>query len=366
MEFLKLKSVNAKNFRNVADEIINFHDGINCIFGDNGNGKTNLLEVVYYLCQKKSFRKNTSFQQIISVDSGKPEILLSSVFMGENNLLRSISGKVNSKDSHWYVDNKSVKSKPKIPVVFINPFDSFSFHTIPAFRRSWVDQNLSQISKDYKQALSKYNQTLKQRNFLLSKKPNSFREQVIALDEQMVIYSKIILDFRLEFINDLKKYCSETFKIIFDEQHKLELKIDSKFINATQGEIASYFSNNLERDVLNGQTSYGIHRDDYVFLFDGFNSFEFCSLGQQKMSYLSLIFAYIELFRYKFNSYPIVLIDDVSGELDSRRWRNLIHYLEAKKFQVMITTANENFKNELEKIDNSKKIYIEDGFLKIN
>jgi DNA replication and repair protein RecF len=73
------------------------------------------------------------------------------------------------------------------------------------------------------------------------------------------------------------------------------------------------------------------------------------------MSYLSLIFAYIELFRYKFNSYPIVLIDDVSGELDSRRWRNLIHYLEAKNFQVMITTANESFKNELEKINNSKK-----------
>ena len=79
------------------------------------------------------------------------------------------------------------------------------------------------------------------------------------------------------------------------------------------------------------------------------------------MSYLSLIFAYIELFRYKFSSYPIVLIDDVSGELDSRRWKNLIEYLEAKNFQVIITTANENFKQELEKIKNSNKIYVDGG-----
>ena len=365
MEFLKLQSISVKNYRNLNDDIVNFHPGINCIFGNNGNGKTNLLEAVYYLCQKKSFRKNTGFQQIISVDSGKPEIIFTSALRSENDLITSISGKVNSKESSWYVDNKPVKSKPKIPIVFINPFDSFSFHTIPAFRRSWVDQNLSLISKEYKQALSKYNQVLKQRNYLLNKKPSNFKEQINALDEQLVLYSKILIDFRLVFINDLKKYCRETFRIIFDEQHKLELTLESKFINATQEDIVKYFNENLERDIINGQTSYGIHRDDYVFLFDGFNSFEFCSLGQQKMSYLSLIFAYIELFRYKFNSYPIVLIDDVSGELDSRRWKNLIHYLEAKNFQVMITTANENFKVELEKIDNSNKIYIEDGFLKI-
>jgi DNA replication and repair protein RecF len=109
------------------------------------------------------------------------------------------------------------------------------------------------------------------------------------------------------------------------------------------------------------KTHYGIHRDDYVFHFDGFNSFEYCSLGQQKMSFLSLIFAYIELFRYKYTSYPIVLIDDVSGELDSRRWKNLITYLKDKKFQVMITTANENFRKELESIEESTKFYIENG-----
>lgn len=364
MNFLKLKSLQVTNFRNLNDDIVHFNNGINCIFGNNGNGKTNLLEAIYYICLKKSFRKNTSFQQMVSVDSGKPEILISSAFKSQNDILTSLTGKISSKENHWYQDSKPLKSKPKIPVVFINPFDSFSFHTIPAFRRSWVDQNLSLISDEYKNSLSRYNQVLKQRNTLLSKQPSKFKEQISVLDDQMALYSKIILDLRLHFVNDLKIYCRETFKIIFDEAHDLELKIESRFLDATQGEIKEYFEKNREKDIMIGHTSYGIHRDDYVFLFDGFNSFEFCSLGQQKMSYLSLIFAYIELFRYKFNSYPIVLIDDVSGELDSRRWNNLINYLEAKEFQVIITTANENFKIELEKISNSKKLYIEDGFLK--
>ena len=107
--------------------------------------------------------------------------------------------------------------------------------------------------------------------------------------------------------------------------------------------------------------NYGVHKDDYVLLFDGLNSFDYCSLGQQKMSYLSLLFAYIELFRYKFNAFPIVLIDDVSGELDKFRWKKLVEFLEHSEFQVLITTANEKFKEELEQIQNAKKIYVESG-----
>jgi DNA replication and repair protein RecF len=79
------------------------------------------------------------------------------------------------------------------------------------------------------------------------------------------------------------------------------------------------------------------------------------------MSYLSLLFAYIELFRYKYSSYPIVLIDDVSGELDQHRWRRLVEYLEKSQFQVLVTTANEKFKEELERIEGANKIHIKNG-----
>ena len=364
MEFYKLEKLQVENFRNLKNSPVSFSKGINCVFGENGNGKTNLLEAVYFLSTKKSFRKNTAFPQIISIETGKPEILFNSVFSAENDQKLSISGKFSSKDSTWSVNGKPVRSKPKVASVFINPFDSYAFHTVPSFRRAWVDQYLSLVSKEYKEAFSKYNQALKFRNNLLSKKPNSYLAQVEAIDGQLCQYAKICTDLRLEFVDQLKPYCRTTFKRIFEESHELEIKLESKFANATQEEIRKFYRDNLQKDDVLGRTSYGIHRDDYVFLFDGFNSFEFCSLGQQKMSYLSLIFAYIELFRYKFSSYPIVLIDDVSGELDSRRWRNLIEYLEAKNFQVMITTANENFKRELEKIVNSNKLFVDGGLIR--
>lgn len=363
MEFYKLEKLQVENFRNIVSEPISFSPGINCIFGENGNGKTNLLEAVYFLATKKSFKKNTSFPQIISVETEKPEILFNSVFQTENGQRLSLSGKLNSKDSSWSINGKPAKTKPKIATVFINPFDSYAFHTIPAFRRSWVDQYLSLISKEYKDSFSKYNQALKFRNNLLAKKPQSYAQQIEAIDGQLAYYSKICTDHRLQFVDQLKPYCKLTFKLIFEEAHDLEIQLESKFANATQEQIRQYYQENFQKDDILGRTSYGIHRDDYMFLFDGFNSFEFCSLGQQKMSYLSLIFAYIELFRYKFSSYPIVLIDDVSGELDSRRWRNLIEYLEAKNFQVMITTANENFKQELERINNSNKIHVDSGII---
>ena len=142
------------------------------------------------------------------------------------------------------------------------------------------------------------------------------------------------------------------------------MDLDSIFVHWDAQKIFDFYRHQENTDIKAKVTQVGIHRDDFIFSFDGLNAFEFCSLGQQKMAFLSLIFAYIELFRYKFSSYPIVLMDDVSGELDSQRWKNLIEYLETKSFQVLITTANENFGKELELIPDSKKFYIEHGLLK--
>ena len=110
-----------------------------------------------------------------------------------------------------------------------------------------------------------------------------------------------------------------------------------------------------------GFSSCGTHRDDYLLLFDGFNSFEYCSLGQQKTAFLGLLFAYIQLFRYIYNTSPIVLIDDISGELDMMRWRQLVQFFKNDRFQVLITTANDNFNKELQAIDNVAYINVKRG-----
>jgi DNA replication and repair protein RecF len=359
---VKLHKLQVTNFRNLSDDIFEFSDNINCIFGDNGNGKTNILEAIHYLINRKSFRKNTSFPQIISIESEKPEIIFSSILKQEGNLF-PYTGKWSLKSHEWYIDNVSTKKKPNLSTVFINPFDSYSFHSIPAFRRDWFDSLFSKLSSDYKKSLKLFSDSLKFRNNLLSKRPNQYREQIKAINPSLAENTFKLLKLRDKYVAGIESYCTKIFKDIFHEEHELKIKMESKFHGKTIEEIHTFYDESIQKDEIMFKTHYGIHRDDYVLQFDGFNSYEYCSLGQQKMSFLSLIFAYIELFRYKFTSYPIVLIDDVSGELDSRRWKNLIDYLRDKKFQVMITTANENFRNKLESIEESKKFYITNGHI---
>jgi DNA replication and repair protein RecF len=362
MNCWKVKKLQAQNFRNLDKMIFDFSPGINCIFGQNGNGKTNLLEALYFVTNKKSFRKNTSYSQMINIEGGSSEIIIQSVFENNNELI-SYSVRLTDELEERYLNNQFEKSKTPSASVFINPFDSYSFHTSSTFRRQWLDSHLSLINKEYKQVLGRFQKAMRFRNSVLGMGGRNASIQLQAIDEQVSVYSAFLTQARLDFIKDLNQFITPTFKAIFSEDHQLELELDSIFSLWDAKKIYDFYRHQEITDLKAQVTKIGIHRDDTIFSFDGLNAFEFCSLGQQKMAFLSLIFAYIELFRYKFTSYPIVLIDDVSGELDGQRWKNLIQYLETKQFQVMITTANENFRKELETISNSRKFLIENGLL---
>jgi DNA replication and repair protein RecF len=358
---MKIQRLKAENFRNLDSTVYEFAGNINCIFGPNGNGKTNLLEAIYYLTNRKSFRKNTDYPQLLNIEGEKQEIYLSSSFEDDGQSV-ALSGKIKSESEEWYLNNQTEKPRIKAQSVFINPFDSYSFHTSSSFRRAWMDQHLGQLDKNYKSSLAKFQKALRFRNSILSQYPNSQTKlQLMSLDENFAQLSASLTQFRMEWLEKLSELIAPTFKDIFAEQHELKLSLDTKFANWTAEQIYNHYRLTENKDFEARHTSSGAHRDDCQFFFDGLNSFEFCSLGQQKMSFLSLKFAFIELFRYKLTFYPIVLIDDVSGELDSLRWKNLIQFLTQKSFQVLITTANENFRIELEKIPRVHQILIEQG-----
>lgn len=361
MQTLKITKLQVTNFRNLESDVISFGPKINCILGENGNGKTNILEAVHVLATRKSFRKNASFPQYLGIDGEKPEIIFSSVFNDSTESPISYSAKLEQGTSHWYLNGKPAKPRPAIKVIFINPFDSYDFHNNASARRSWFDTHIGMLDKGHKSALNKYQTSLRFRNTLLSKKPPKYREQITAIDRELSKYSVALTEERMRFLDALVPYCTQTFKEIFSEEHQLKISLDSKVIGWNEQQVFDLLQNNLQKDEIIGHTKYGIHKDDYVLLFDGLNSYDYCSLGQQKMSYLSMLFAYIELFRYKFNSFPIVLIDDVSGELDRFRWQRLVEHLERSEFQVLITTANEKFKEELEKIEGAVKIHVTSG-----
>lgn len=362
MNCWKIQKLQAQNFRNLRSVLFDFVPGINCVFGQNGNGKTNLLEAIYLLTNKKSFRKNTSYPQMINVEGSSPEIVIQSVFGNEFDTA-AYSIRMSEGTEERYLNNQFEKSKTPSTSVFINPFDSYQFHTSSTFRRQWVDSQISLLDKEYRQVLGRFQKSMKFRNSVLMMGGKNASPQLRAIDEQVAEYSAILTEKRVQFFKELNQHITPTFKAIFSEENTLELNLDSMFIHWDKKKVFDFYRHQEIADLKAEVTQVGIHRDDFIFTFNGLNAFEFCSLGQQKMAFLSLIFAYIELFRYKFTSYPIVLVDDVSGELDSLRWKNLISYLETKKFQVLITTANENFRKELESIPDSKKFFIEHGTL---
>jgi DNA replication and repair protein RecF len=362
MECWKVQKLRVQNFRNLDSHVFEFVPGINCIFGQNGNGKTNLLEAIYLLTNKRSFRKNTAFSQMINIEGDKPEFTLQSVFSNSDQIL-SYSMRATEEREERFLNNVIQKSQTPSTSVFINPFDSYQFHTSSTFRRQWMDTSIGLMDKEYKQVLSRFQKAMKFRNSVLNFGGKNASAQLRAIDEQIADYSSLLTSKRAQFLADLNNFITPTFRAIFAEEHILQIELESMFLHWDAKKIFDFYRHQEATDIKSQITQVGIHRDDFVFSFDGLNAFEFCSLGQQKMAFLSLIFAYIELFRYKFNSYPIVLMDDVSGELDSQRWKNLIHYLETKDFQVLITTANENFGTELGQIAKSKKFYIEHGKL---
>ncbi len=366
MNQLKLQKLQVTNFRNLQSDVVNFSPGINCIFGKNGNGKTNLLEALFYLIHRKSFRKNTGFPQFLSLDGENPEVVINSLFSDiQADEKISFTGKIERNGPQWSLNGKTTKKKLSVETIFINPFDSYSFHQQASERRAWVDHHLAVLNLEYKKNLSKFNQVLRLRNTLLSKRPTGFKDQILALDEQFALYSESIVKFREAFISELNPFCFHSFQEVFSEEHLLKITMKSSFAKQNREQIRDFYAKNIAKDEAIGHTHYGIHRDDFIMLFDEKNAFEFCSLGQQKMAYLSLIFAYIELFRYKFKAYPIVLIDDVSGELDSQRWSKLVEYLNKQNFQVLITTANEGFRDELERLANIQQIMVTGGHFQI-
>jgi DNA replication and repair protein RecF len=358
---MAIEKIRADNFRNLSPAIFNFSSKINCIFGPNGNGKTNLLELIYFVTNSKSFRKNTDFTEMISVDSSKPEFVVQAVVQHDKHPV-SVSGRVFDHDQQWFADNEPLKKKFWSPSVFINPFDSYSFHTSSTFRRHWFDQHFSLLGSDYKKTLNRFTKALRFRNSLLQMGPqSSVKAQILAIDEQFSEYCEHLGFLREEFLTEFNSFLTPTFSQLFSEEYSLKLERQTNLSSSAAQNIFAQLRVNESSDFKTRTTNLGIHRDDYIFLFNGINAYQYCSLGQQKMGFLSLLFAYIELFRYKFNSYPIVLIDDVSGELDSTRWKKLIAYLSQKDFQVLITTANQNFKNELEKVPGVYSFEIRNG-----
>ena len=338
---MKITSLKLVNFRNYTHIELDFNNSLNIIYGNNGSGKSNLVEAIYVLSLTKSFRTNTDKNLI-----KKGELSTKIEGVVENNTDNNYQVIIN-KDGKKVKINGDIISKisdyiSNIKVIILKPDEHTIFNDSPAERRKLLNIEISQLEKDYLIYLNNYNKVLKQRNFYLREmyiNGNASRDYLNILTKKLVEYGIKIYNYRYQFITKI----NECYHDIF-EYGKLKIKYVSDYNNKEINDLLNFYQKNYDKEIILGKTSLGIHHDDIIFLLDNQNINEYGSNGQQKNAIFAFKLAEINVFYNKNGSYPILILDDLFSALDNIKIKNIIRLLN-ENIQTFITTT------ELDRID---------------
>ena len=324
---MRIKNLNLKNFRNYANETVGFTEGLNVLFGKNAQGKTNCAEAVFYLCtgtsprcrrDKQLNRHGCDFAEISAVAEGVYGEIEITAKICENSREVRING------------NKITRNADilgNIYSVFFSPHELRLIQDGPDERRRFLNVSISQLSKPYYIALSRYNKILEQRNNLLKNRDISMVYDTLPVwDEQLCKYAATIAFKRAEFAAMLSPIAEGIHSELTDGAEKLEISPEKKYKGDEKQlseRLFNELSANYERDIRLGFTASGPHRDDLDILIDGTDAKTFASQGQTRTAALSIKLAEVEIFKTLSGEYPVLILDDVMSELDLPRRKKL-------------------------------------------
>ncbi len=350
-----IKSIELSNFRNYDFLSMSFHPETNILYGDNAQGKTNILEAIYITTTTKS-HKGSKDKEVIQMEKSESHIRLKVEKDGMNHTIDMHIKKNKSKGIA--IDGIPIRKSGEligmVHVVFFSPEDLSIIKNGPGERRRFIDMELCQLDKIYLYNLGKYNKILVQRNNLL--KQIGFRKELLDTlsiwDEQLVYYGKQIIKSRREFIKQLNEIIFYIHKKLSGGKEELFIEYEA---NVSEEEFEEKLKNSLERD-LNFKVSHiGPHRDDILFLIKEIDIRKYGSQGQQRTAALSLKLSEIELLKQTTRQNPILLLDDVLSELDRNRQNYLLESI--KGIQTIVTcTGLEEFISNRIKINKVYKV----------
>ena len=350
-----VESLSLKNYRNYENLNLNFSNGTNIFYGNNAQGKTNILEAVYMSGTTKSHRTNKDLE-LIRFSEEESHI---STIVRKNGISHKIDIHLkNNKSKGVAIDGIPIKKASElfgmINFVFFSPEDLNIIKNGPSEKRRFMDIELCQLNKVYLSNLANYNKIVIQRNRLL--KDLYFRkdlEDTLDIwDFQLYEYGQKIIEMREAFVERLNQ-------IIFNIHHSLSGgKENLKIVylkNCEKENLLEQLKINREKDLKLKTTTVGPHRDDLGFYFDGMDVRKFGSQGQQRFAALSLKLSEIELVKSTTGDTPILLLDDVLSELDKNRQNYLLNHIH--DIQAMITcTGLDEFVNCRFSIDKIFKV----------
>jgi len=357
---MEIKNLKLTNFRNYEKLDVTFNDHLNLIHGNNGMGKTNLVEAICVLALTRSFRPIMDKNLIMKEKNvAKIEGIVKKEYVNNYKVLIEPQGK------KVKVDNNKISKISdyisKINVVIFNPEDLKIIKDTPSIRRKNINIEISQISITYLQNLNNYNKILKQRNAYLKTmaiNSNTSTDYLDVLTNKLVELGIKIYEERRNYYILINKYINNFYKKITGFNN-LEVRYISDFDNKKDIELLDLYKKNLKKDLFIGKTSVGVHHDDLEFYLDDMNLKVYGSEGQQKNAIISLKLSEIEIIKEKKNDYPILVLDDLFSELDNIKINNIIRLLN-NDVQTFITTTNiENVSKSL--LNNCKVIRVSDG-----
>ena len=329
-----IKEIKLENFRNYDFTKIELNEKTNIFFGDNAQGKTNILEAIFFAGLGKSFRTNKEKELIKeNKDNGKIEIKFI-----KNNREEKINVEINDRKK-FFINEIPVRKLSeiigKINIVLFNPEDIEILKNEPTRRRKFLNIMISQLRPKYIYLMSEYSKALEQRNNYLKqiKFENKSKNNLEIWDEQLVNLGIKIYEYRKEFIEKIIKKINIIHQNITNGEEEIELEYITECDDKEK--YLELLKQRRKLDIIKGFTTKGIHRDDFVIYINKKEIKIFGSQGQNRTAMLSLKLAELQVIYDEIGEYPILLLDDFMSELDKTRRKNFLENIEGT--QVIIT-----------------------------
>ncbi|MDA3904308.1 MAG: DNA replication and repair protein RecF [Desulfuromusa sp.] len=330
-----IKNIKIKNFRNINECNINPGEKINFIFGENAQGKTNLIETIYYSSFFKSFRTNKNIN-LINIEK---ENLFIDINITNNRVNNNLKISLdNNKNKKIIINNKNSSNEKFYNIInsiVYYPDEIIYLKNYPAYRRNLIDRSIFYINNDYINLFRKYIKCLKQRNIFLK---SPYKEHDIWKDK-LIEYSYSIIVERINYLKRINEY----FDILYkknNEYEKYSIEYCKYDTEKLKDDLFQKFERYKTKEIKYGYTLVGPHLDDFIFLINNNNIGKYSSEGQKRSLLLNYKQAQLQDYKDNYGYYPILLFDDMGSELDSSRKHNIFNKILDNSGQVFITTMD--------------------------
>jgi len=356
-----LKKLQLNNFKNCASAEMEFSEKVNCFVGDNGAGKTNILDAIYYLSFCKSYfnqidQQNIKHEQDFFAVHGEyfNQANTNDKISCVQKKAKKKSFKINKKEYNRLADHIGL-----IPLVMISPYDRDLINEGSELRRKYIDGVISQFDSIYLKKLLAYNKSLLQRNALLKQfaEHRYFEDASLQVwNDKLADLGQFIFEKRKEFLLEFNPQFEDYYRYLSGGKESVEIEYNSQLYSSSLSEL---FAQSLQKDQMLRYTSHGIHKDDLIFKINGFPIKKYGSQGQQKTFVIAIKLAQFEFTRQQKGFKPILLFDDIFDKLDDKRVQQIIHLVNENNFgQVFVTdTQKQRVENIFKEAEIDHKIF---------